>query len=179
MWLLGASVALSLASITTIYESWRRQTSGVFYVGLLIWFGSAVVWSTAVGWEFGVLYALFLPALLVWPFIALNQTYLPLPKHKPAPRQITFSLNTALRHVGNSFVVLVLLMLFSLLSSLAICTLMPFDITGKMASAVILLPLLWGMAVYHYLATSNQLRALIAYALIALIGVAILIAIPV
>lgn len=177
--LLGASIGLSVASIATIYQSWRRQTAVVFYIGLAVWLMSAFVWSHAVGWQFGVLYALFLPGLLVWPFIGLNQTQLSLPKHRPAPREIAFSFTTTAHHVITGFVVLVLLMLFSLLISLAICTLLPFDITGKMASAVILLPLLWGAVAYHYLATTKKRRALIVYALIALMGAAILIAIPV
>lgn len=179
MLLLVASTGMSLASMASVYQSWRRQRLGIFYLGLVVWCLSAVMWSYAVGWEFGILYALFLPALLVWPFIAQNQTHLPQPKQVPVPRLLTFSANTILHHGFNYIVVLVVLMLVSLLASLAISTLLPFDIAGKMASAVIILPLFWGMAVYHYLATANKLKALIAYAFIALTGATTLIAIPV
>ena len=53
-----AAGGLTLAALGVIYKSWRAQASTYLYLGLVVWVISAVCWSYAQGWEFGVLYAL-------------------------------------------------------------------------------------------------------------------------
>ena len=65
-----AAGGLTLAALGVIYKSWRAQASTYLYLGLVVWLVAAVCWSYAQGWEFGVLYALCIPSILVWPFIA-------------------------------------------------------------------------------------------------------------
>ena len=45
-----------------------------------------------------MLYSLCIPSILVWPFIAFNQTHLPQLKNAPQPRSFDFSRRTVLEH---------------------------------------------------------------------------------
>ena len=58
-----AAGGLTLAALGVIYKSWRAQASTYLYLGLVVWVISAVCWSYAQGWEFGVLYALCIPSI--------------------------------------------------------------------------------------------------------------------
>ena len=136
-----AAGGLTLAALGVIYKSWRAQASTYLYLGLVVWLIAAVCWSYAQGWEFGVLYALCIPSILVWPFIAFNQTHLPQPKNVPQPRSFDFSRRTVLGNIANYIVVLVVLLVVSVLLTLGLCALLPFSIAGKLATGIVLLPI--------------------------------------
>ena len=174
-----AASGLTLAAVATVYKSWRSQTPAFLYIGLLVWLISTICWSYAQGWEFGLLYALCIPAILVWPFIALNQTVLPEPKNRPLARPLDFSRKQVLNNIGNYLVTLVVLLVVSVLITLALCALMPFSIAGKLATGVVLLPLLWGLFVYHYLATASKLKVLGGSILLAAVSVPVLLLLPI
>lgn len=172
-----ASVLILLA-VALLYKSWRAQSTTHFVVALLIWIASGVMWSYALGWEFGVLYTLCLPGILVWPFIARNQVILPAPRNIPLPRPINLNLRSTATHIGHTAVVLVVLMLASVLVTLALCAILPFSIAGKLGLGVVVLPMLWGAAIYHYLATANKGVALGIYALASCLSVPVLFLLP-
>ncbi len=71
------------------------------------------------------------------------------------------------------------LLVVSVLITLALCALMPFSIAGKLATGVVLLPLLWGLFVYHYLATASKLKVLGVYILLAAVSVPVLLLLPI
>ena len=171
--------ALTLGAVATVYKSWRSQTLAFFVIGLLVWLISTIAWSYVQGWEFGVLYSLCLPALLVWPFIYLNQTVLPLPKHTPQPRALNFTMRNTWANIGNALVVLVALLIISVLITLAFCAAMPLSASGKLALTVILVPMLWGGAIYHYLATTRKSLTLGIYTAVATLSVPVLLALPI
>jgi len=173
-----AASGLSLAALAAVYKSWRGQASTYLYVGLAVWLASSVCWSYAQGWEFGVLYALCIPALLVWPFIALNQTQLPKPKNNPQPRSVDFSRKTLLGNTANYVVILVVLLAVSVFLTLGICALLPFSIAGQLATGTVILPVLWGMIVYHYLATVHKFKVVGAYTVLADLCVPVLTFMP-
>ena len=173
-----AASGLTLAALATVYKSWRAQASAYLYAGLVVWLVSAICWSYAQGWEFGVLYALCIPAIIVWPFIALNQTYLPLPKNLPQPRALDFSKKVLINNIVNYLVILVLLLVVSVLLTLGICAVLPFSIAGQLATGTVLLPILWGLIVYHYLVTTHKLKVLSVYVLLAALCVPLLLIMP-
>lgn len=173
-----AAGGLTLAALGVVYKSWREQASTYLYLGVVVWLASAVCWSMAQGWEFGVLYALCIPAILVWPFIALNQTFLPQPKNVPQPRSFDFALGTVAANVANYIVVLVVLLVVSVLITLGVCALLPFSIAGQLATGTVLLPVLWGLFVYHFLATSHKFKVIGAYAALSAVCVPILVFLP-
>jgi hypothetical protein len=178
MVLLITATGASLAAITTLYKSWRTQAPAFFYAGLMIFILSCVAWSYSQGWEFGLVYGLCLPALLVWPFIGASQTLLPAPKNSPQSRAIDTSVSTALRHTGHMLVVLPGLMLTSLLLSMAVSLRLPFAEAGQLATGIILLPLIWGGLAYHYLATVHKTKALFAYLVLSILSALMLIYLP-
>lgn len=173
-----SAAGLSAATLATLYKSWRAQAPAVFYAGVVLLVVSCVAWSYSQGWEYGLVYALCLPGLLVWPFIAANQVQLPPPKNAPQARIIPVSVRLAFYHIGNYLVVLVGLLLTSLLASLAICRQLPFAEAGQLATCVVLLPLVWGLLVYHYLAVQSKPKALILYVVISAASAAALVFIP-
>lgn len=169
---------LSLVALVAVYRSWRAQVSRYLYLGIVFWLVSTVCWSYAQGWEFGLLYALCIPALLVWPFIAFNQVQLPQPKNVPQPRRFDFSRGEVIANVTNYLVVMVILLVISVLITLGVCALLPFTIAGKLATATILLPVLWGLIVYHYLASSHKFKVIGKYAVLAALCLPILVFLP-
>ncbi|WP_334018344.1 hypothetical protein [Alteromonas sp. S015] len=173
-----AAGGLTFAALGVIYKSWRAQASTYLYLGLVVWLISAVSWSYAQGWEFGVLYALCIPSILVWPFIAFNQMHLPQPKNVPQPRRFDFSRRTVVGNIANYIVVLVVLLVVSVLITLGICALLPFSIAGKLATGTVMLPILWGLIVYHYLATIRKFKVIATYAILAALCLPILIFFP-
>ncbi|GGD51334.1 hypothetical protein [Lacimicrobium alkaliphilum] len=178
MFQLIIAAGFSVAAIATVYQSWRARAPAVFYLSLVLLLISCVLWSYSQGWEYGLVYALCLPGLLVWPFISANQVQLPPPKNIPKARDISVSVKSTFYHISNYLVVLVVLMLTSLLASLAICRQLPFAEAGQLATSVVLLPLIWGLLGYHYLACESKPKALIVYVVIASASAAALIFIP-
>ncbi|AXT40577.1 hypothetical protein D1814_18740 [Alteromonas sp. BL110] len=173
-----AAGGVTFVALGAIYKSWRDQASTYLYLGLIIWLVSAVCWSIAQGWEFGVLYTLCMPAILVWPFIALNQAFLPKPKNVPEPRGFDFARHTVFVNAANYFVVLVVLLVVSVLITLGMCALLPFSIAGQLATGTVLLPILWGLIVYHYLATAHKFKVIGAYAALSVTCVPLLVFLP-
>ena len=88
------------------------------------------------------------------------------------------SANLALQHVGHALVVLVGLLITSLLVSLALSLRLPFADAGQLAVVIVLLPLLWGMLVYHYLATASKVKAVAFYTVLSAASLLLLIYLP-
>lgn len=173
-----AAGGLTLAALITVYRSWRVQSPLVLLAGITLWVISSIWWSYAHGWEFGLLYALCLPGCLVWPFILINQSRLPAPKSIPSPRTVNFTAKTALAHLAHCVVVLALLLFVSVAITLGLCTLLPLSLTGQLALAIIMLPLLWGLIAYHYLASRKKLVVVGVYLVAAMLGMATLFFVP-
>lgn len=172
------ALSASLVAIAGFYLSWKKQHRRLFYLSLLLLVGSAVAWSVSEGWEFGVVYAVCIPALLVWPFIGANQVCLSAPTSVPSPREVTFSNKLMFRHLGHTAVVLLLLLVTSVLTSLAICLHLPIAVDGQLGICTVLLPLLWGGLVYHYFAVTSKGKALLMYLLLGGLSAAWLIFLP-
>lgn len=161
---------LSIATVATLFKSWRSQASAFLIIGLLLLVLSCICWSYAQGWEFGVLYALLAPGLLAWLFIMASQRILPAPKNTPSPKSLDLSRSTLLINGAHFISVLFVLLVTSVLISLGFSASMPFSTAGQLALSVILLPLVWGLCAYHYLASSKKRQPLITYVVLALLG---------
>ncbi|MBU3023161.1 hypothetical protein [Aestuariibacter sp. A3R04] len=173
-----AALLASLVAVFGFYLSWKKQHGGVFYLSLVLLAGSVITWSVSEGWEFGVVYALCTPALLVWPFIGVNQVSLSAPASVPLPRAVAYSNRLMFQHLGHTAVVLLLLLVTSVLASLAICLHLPIAVDGQLGACTVLLPLLWGGLVYHYFAVNNKIKALISYIVVAGLSLVWLIFLP-
>jgi hypothetical protein len=172
------ATGLSIAALAMVYYSWRTQITALFYAGFSLLILSCIGWSYSQGWEYGLVYALCLPGVLVWPFIGANQVQLPAPKNTPQARPISISIKSVGFHAGNYLVNLILLMLTSILMSFALCRLLPMTFTGQIATAIILQPIVWGLLSYHYLATTAKLKAIGAYVTISIASAGALIYLP-
>ncbi len=175
--LISAGV-LSLAAIAAIYRSWCVRAAAFLYGGIALFVSSCVAWSFSQGWEFGLVYALCMPALLVWLFIARNQVWLAAPRNQPAPRPVSISVSQVAANFGHGLMVLVVLMLVSVLVGLALSFRLPTEETGQLAVAIVIIPLVWGLAGYHYLATRHKGRASLIYLAMAAVSLAMLIYLP-
>ncbi|WP_258544352.1 hypothetical protein [Alteromonas lipotrueae] len=179
MFMLFAASGLSVVSMAAVYKSWQRQTSPMLYIGVAIWLMSSIAWSMSVGWEFGVVYALCLPGLLVWPFIAANQSAAPATQQRPEPRKLDLSVSTSIQHILHSIIVLMLMLIFSVVASLALSALLPLEIASQLAICMVISPIIWGLAVYHYLATSKKIKTVGGYLVATAVSLAILMAMPI
>lgn len=175
---LSIAAVLSVAAIAAIYQSWRKQALAWCYSGIVVFIVSSIAWSFSQGWEFGIVYALCAPALVVWPFIAKNQVVLADPRHLPQPRRVDISLKRAGLHLCHGAVVLIGLLVTSLLVSVAVSLRLPFADAGQLAVVIVLLPLLWGMLAYHYLATSSKGKAVVTYTVLSAVSLVALIYLP-
>lgn len=169
---------LSLGAVATVHQSWRSRTPALFVVGLCLWSISGVAFSYAHGWEFGALLTLCLPGILVWPFVLANQVQLPQSKNNPEPRALNFSGKNVLRNALTCVVVLVPFLFISLFITLGMSALTPFTTAGKLGVVVVLQPIMWGLIVYHYLASLSKARVLIFYSIVAGLCVPILMLFP-
>lgn len=69
-------------------------------------------------------------------------------------------------------------MLTSLLLSMAVSLRLPAEEAGQLASGIILLPIIWGLLAYHYLATQSKARALMIYLMLSILSVMMLLYLP-
>lgn len=178
MLLLLTASGLSLAAIASLYKSWRARAPAFAYSCIMLFSVSCVVWSLSQGWEYGLVYSLCLPGLLVWLFIGANQIHVAAPKNTPAPRQVNATLKRALTHTGHMVVVLPGLMVVSLLIAMAVSLRMPTAASGQLATGIALLPVIWGLLVYHYLATNAKVNALVYYVIVSAISALMLLYLP-
>ncbi|MBU2977110.1 hypothetical protein [Alteromonas sp. C1M14] len=153
------ALAGTLLSLGLFYQSWKVQSLGFLWGGVGAFLVSVCLWSVSQGWEFGVVYGLCIPGVLVWPFILQNQVLLRGPNQMPTPRPVDFSRQRVLSHLGHYGVSLVLLMITSVLLSLTVSLRLPFTIQGQLATCIILIPLVWGGLLYHYFAVKSKPKA--------------------
>ncbi|QPG05400.1 hypothetical protein IT774_15065 [Salinimonas marina] len=158
----------------SLYIGWRQSKRWLGGLAVLCWLASMMLFDYTTGWQYALVYTLFLPAILVWMAIIYQATTKPLQRQLPRPR----ALDTSLRRTGNNLliaaVVLVAELLFSLVICLAIARLLPIAYSGQLALCIVLQPVLWALMAYHFLAIGQSLRILAFHSTLALVFGALL-----
>ncbi|MBC3765585.1 hypothetical protein [Neptunicella marina] len=151
---------LSLATVSGFYLSWKQQASRALWLSIGLLVVSCIGWSYAAGWEYGLVYALCIPSMLVWLFIWQQRKSLGVNKAIPHSPAAKVSAKLAASHMGRLLVVLIIQALISLLLTLVFCYLLPLEDVNRMALGIVLLPLVWALLSYQLLQSRFYWRSL-------------------
>ncbi|WP_137168274.1 hypothetical protein [Salinimonas lutimaris] len=164
-------LVLNALAVLAVYMGWRRASRVWVWLSLALLAGSIVVFSAgAVGWEYGLTYALFVPGLLVWLAIAKEHSSKPNKPPAVAPRPLSFAPKKVLSHIGLAFTVLVLQLIFSVLITLSVSRMLPVEYAGQLALTVVVTPVVWGVLSYQLLGRPNRLKSVLQQAAVAACG---------
>lgn len=162
---LGA-VALCITGLALVYRSWRSGNRWLAFSGWTLTIASTFAFLPSVGAEFAVVYALSLPALLVWLFVAREASRLPSKNVSVAAlTRVNWDFGAALRHTGHGAVLLVLLSVAALLTAVAISRISTqsglLTESGAAALSIFIFPALWAVLMHSYLGAQRKLRLLV------------------
>jgi hypothetical protein len=168
----GFATLLSAAAVLLLYGAWRRGSRALAGGGLAGIAIATISWCTAAGPEFGLVYALTVPAVAAVAVIAAaNRRRGMPPVYAPALRRVPRpGARSTLHAAGRAGLLLPGTGLATALAALGIGYLASDDPAGRLVLAGLLLPLLWGLGSYWLLAASQPWRPAAVVALGGLAG---------
>lgn len=155
-------LALGATGVAGLYSSWRRlPLSGPWVVSAcwLLVLASLWAWSAGAGAEFGISFGLIGLSLLGWVAVLYNFELRERKGLRPTTtRAVSIDARSWGRH-GLLFLLAVPLAgAASILCTIWLCSLLPWHPTDKMVLAVLLVPVVWGLAAYWACADRRPLR---------------------
>ncbi|MBN7796520.1 hypothetical protein [Parahaliea mediterranea] len=155
-------VVLGASGVLGLYSSWRRLALSGGRVVALSWLliaASPWAWSRAWGAEFGISFALIALSLLGGLLVLFNFEVRERKQSRPASTQaVAVDPRSWGRHLFLFFVVVPLAGAASIFSTVLLCGLLPWHPTDKMVLAVLLVPVVWGLAAYWACADTRPAR---------------------
>ena len=144
--LLAVSLLISLSGLGCLFYSWKRQPASAIYraAGWVLLTGSFYLWGRTLGFEFGSIFFFAVPALAAWIVIIVNMSGFARAEQRVLAKATGLALKLGGMDMFLFFMIVPVCGLSSLLSSLAIAVLLPVSRVNQMATAVVLLPLIWG-----------------------------------
>ncbi|MEM5499391.1 hypothetical protein WNY77_18410 [Paraglaciecola mesophila] len=167
--ILSLAAALGLVGCYVLYMSWKQHSARYALAGWGCLFATLPLLIAALGVEYGVVFALGLPALYVWLGILREQKPTMPSKHIVKPNQpIQFNANKLAKNSGFILYHLVLLMIVSSLLVIASLDILPLERPTQLVTGVIILPVVWSGLSFWHLACENKRNPLIFSAFISL-----------
>lgn len=155
-------LVLGATGVAGLYSAWRRFALSGAAVVAASWALIAVslwAWSRAFGAEFGVSFALIAFSLFGGLALLVNFEVRERKGDRPANTQaVTIDPRSWGRHGLLFFAVVPLAGAASIFCTVLLCGLLPWHDTDKMVLAVLLVPVVWGLAAYWVCADSRPLR---------------------
>ena len=140
-----------------VYSGWKTHSTRLAASGWVSLLATLPLWIAAQGIEYGVIYALSLPAFFVWLGIYQEQKWQgqtkTIQKDKTDWR---WNGRKVLNNVGLVLYMFPLLMIICGLISVSLVYLMPISDTNRVAIAIIAFPILWALFTYWYLVSANK-----------------------
>tara|TARA_Y100001970_G_scaffold3924_1_gene4518 strand:+ start:6332 stop:6883 length:552 start_codon:yes stop_codon:yes gene_type:complete len=160
---LSIALALSAIGILLLFQAWKKNHLIGYYDSLIGWalnFLAIYFWSTAVGWEFGSVYAFTVPSIVAIVFVAAN-------REPRSPKKISVTRSglkaptpgKLIAFLRTFFLVTVLAGTAGLLSSAAISSLLSKELLNNLVFGVFLMPVLWGAYAYWVSSDPSQARS--------------------
>jgi hypothetical protein len=145
------AIALGLLGCYVLYMSWKQHSTRYALAGWGCLLATLPLLIVALGSEYGVVFALGLPALYVWLGILSEQKIQMPSKHiVKADKPIQFNANKLAKNSGYILYHLVLLMVVSSLLVIASLDILPLERPTQLVTGVIILPLVWsGLSFWH------------------------------
>ncbi|MEM9171217.1 MAG: hypothetical protein AAGA84_00775 [Pseudomonadota bacterium] len=131
------------------WQGGRQYPRTAVIAGWLCVAASVALWSAEIDVEFGLVVGLGIASVLAWLIVSTQL------RHKPATLRHVERRSPSVpgaRTVGRQFVLFVLVMLLagiaSLLLSMGLSRLMPADEITRLATVMLLLPIVWGVLAF-------------------------------
>lgn len=153
------TIAIGMIGSILLHISWKRHSTIFAVFGWVCLLVTLPLWFIDTGWEYGSVFALFLPAIYVW-FSILRER-----KTQKESRNIE-KLHTPIhwnnrKVINNTWLIvyhLILLMLVSSLLTIVLVDFLPLDRPTQLAIGIITLPLIWaGLSFWHLVAIHKRL----------------------
>lgn len=147
------------AAIGGCFYSWRQQQRSLpaIMLGGLLVLLALFLWCQVLGLEFGLSIGLFIPIILVWPFILSQLKRKPSRTKKQATQKITYKPKAILKYVGLFLLFVIGYGAISTLGAIALGRLLSDEISGQAAVATFTLPSFWAaLSVYSLMETSHK-----------------------
>ncbi|HTF84987.1 MAG TPA: hypothetical protein VL987_10445, partial [Cellvibrio sp.] len=140
---------LAGAGVSCLYASWKNLFGGNRWLVPAGWFVLLVAtafWVMASGAEFGISVSLLVIPLIAWGVMLLKADIRPQRAQEwDLGRASLPDMNALLRHGGLFLASVLLAGAAAILSSVALVMLLPWTKVNAMVTAVILVPVLWGL----------------------------------
>lgn len=151
------ALLMGLVGCVLIYQGWKTHSRPYAFSGWVITFMSLPLWIAAEGPEFGLIYGLCMPALFIWLGVLKEQK-----RQKETPDIVkhatkwSWNRRKVMANTANVLFLLPGLMIISSLLTITGVYFLPITEPSQMATGIIMLPMLWGILSYWYLATPNK-----------------------
>ena len=154
--LLPAALLLTLTGVFSLYSSWRRREPSPVRVidGWLLLLLAVPLWVMLCGPEFGVAYALAVPALAAWGLISLRHQPLSASAGRALKGRVAEYPGTlrVLQALAQFLLVTAGFGLLGLLITNAVAGLLPFGMKMNLLLTLLIFPLLWASLTCWFLA---------------------------
>ncbi|WP_162883997.1 hypothetical protein [Chromatocurvus halotolerans] len=123
---------------------------------------SVLAWIPAAGLQYGLVYALFAPALLVWPYVSREASRIPSRAGQQRPREASqWSVAQVIVNAGAAVVVALVLPLMAGVLTVFVSFQLPVAGASQAAIGILLLPFLTALYVFLYLASRRRMQWLL------------------
>lgn len=177
MFAISIACAVSLIAANLIFISWRRGLAALAALGWLAAFGSAFLWSWALGPEIGVTYAFMVFICLAWVAVAAMAEGRP-QQNQSLARPYRRLHWPKLREISQQFLLFLLsvpaLGAITMLLSVAVVRHLPWSMPTRFLVAMVLYPILWGALGAWVCAQSSLRKPALVSGVLCLIAASIL-----
>lgn len=154
--LAATAIAAAGLGVGLLYGGWRRKAAGVPVLSLawLLVALSIAFWTRASGPELGPVIALMLLPMIAWCFVASNRHVRRNPGRLQEPAAVILpGFRAATRHAAIFLASVPLAASAGTLMTLAVSSWLPWNETDRLAFALLIAPVAWGL--FAFWATSD------------------------
>lgn len=160
--LVFAALVAGILGVASLYFAWRKrhpQRRGAVIFGWLLIAASIYFWIGYGGAEFGPVLAMAQLSLVAWLFVLNNRHVRSNKARIQQPGAVNLPRFQALaRHAAIFIVAVPVAGLSGTFLVLALSMLFPWGSVDRMAFAILMIPVIWGLAVYWTCADSKLVR---------------------
>lgn len=157
------AVFLSFLGLGLVYRGWKQADRVSGALGWALVASSVLAWTPAAGLQYGLVYMLFAPALLAWPYVSREVSRIPSRVGQQRPREAPrWSVAQVAANAGTAIVVALGLPFMAGILTVFVSFQLPVSGASQAAIAILLLPLLTALYVVVYLASRHRMQWLLS-----------------
>ena len=155
------AIVLAGAGSFGLYKGWKTQRWVYSVIGWLVIAFTFLLWNSVQGVEFGSIFAISLPALLVWLWIALERKYQAVKVIQKPHQALPWHTKSVLSHTALVLYHLIFLMILSSVMCIALIDFLPVLRVTQIAIGIICLPIIWSLLSFWHLMSNKKLLTII------------------